>query len=451
MKVSRKVRRAQRPQSVMDGVRQFLTPQVWKQVRQAGRPARRLPRWDLQPLVLMLLLMTFSAGDSQAEQFETARGFYVSCYVGRKRPGKTLAGLQKALARVSTRQLRVLAQGVRDQIVARYGERLRIHGWAPLGCDGSRVECPRTAELEARLGQAGKEDSAPTVWLTAFVHLGLGLLWSWRLGKGTADERVHLRQMLALLPAQALIVADAAYMGYELARAVLGAERQFLWRLCSRVDLYTPAQAVLETWEEGLVYYWPQYAQQKGLPPVAGRLIRVRGREVKRDVWLLTSVLDAAQLSRETAALFYRWRWRNEGLFRTYKRTVRKLKFSSRTVALVHREAEVSLLALQVLLAHADLALRQPGTEGEVVVSPRKVQLAIRHELHACSGRRADYARRLAGCGVTPRQQTSPKARRVWPRRKPHQPPKPPRLHTLTARQITLLQSHLDQQSQVVG
>lgn len=306
-------------------------------------------------------------------------------------------------------------------------------------------QLPRTAELEARLGQAGKDDSAPTVWLTAFVHLGLGRLWSWRLGKGTADERGHLRQMLTLLPAEALIVADAAYMGYDLARAVLGAERQFLWRLSSRVDLYTPTQAALETWEEGLVYDWPQYAQQRGLPPVAGRLIRVRGCAAKRDVWLLTSVLDSARLSRETAALFYRWRWRNEGLFRTYKRTLRKLKFSSRTLALVHREAEVSLLALQVLLAHADLMLRTPGTEGEVVVSPRSVQRLIRRELTPRgSGRLGSYSRRLDGCRVKPRQQTSPKARRDWPRRKPHEPPKPPRLHTLTARQITLLQSHLD-------
>ncbi|MFV0445516.1 MAG: transposase, partial [Planctomycetaceae bacterium] len=262
--------------------------------------------------------------------------------------------MQKALARVSTRQLRALAQGARDQIALRYGERLRVYGWAPLGCDSSRVECARTAELETRLGQSGRVDSAPTVWLTAFVPLGLCLLWSWRLGTGTADERVHLRPMLTLLPTQSLIVADAADMGYELARAVLGAQRHWLWRLASRVDLYTPTQAALDCWEEGLIYYWPQYVQQQGPPPVAAPHLDQPAREAKRDVWLLTSVLDAAQLSRETAALFYRCCWRNEGLFRTCKRTVRKVKFSSRTVALVHREAEVSLLALQVLLAHAD-------------------------------------------------------------------------------------------------
>jgi len=36
------------------------------------------------------------------------------------------------------------------------------------------------------------------------------LVWSWRIGKGTADQGLHLRQMLSLLPAEALVVADAA-------------------------------------------------------------------------------------------------------------------------------------------------------------------------------------------------------------------------------------------------
>ena len=50
--------------------------------------------------------------------------------------------------------------------------------------------------------------------------------------------------------------------------------------------------------------------------------------------------------------------------------------------------------------------------------------------------------------GVTQRQKTlrfqfSPKARRVWPRRKPHEPPKPPILLTLTDEQKALLDQHL--------
>ena len=173
---------------------------------------------------------------------------------------------------------------------------------------------------------------------------------------GAAAEVVHLRHLLGTLSPQALIICDAAYMGYELVRAILDTRRSFLFRMSSRVHLYTPEKVALENWTEGTVLYWPGYVQKKGLAPITCRLIRIRATgRATHDVWLLTDVLDPARLSVATAAKFYRWRWRNEGLFRTYKRTINKLKLSSRTVRLVHREAELSLLATQILLAHAHL------------------------------------------------------------------------------------------------
>jgi hypothetical protein len=430
----------------LDFVRQFLTPQVFKQARQAIPRQRTPARWDLQPLLMVALAMTWAAGDSQEEKFETARGFYVATHECRKRPGKTLQGFQKALSRVPMRLLRVLAAGVRDQIQRRLGEQLLVDGFVPMGCDGSKLECPHTAELEARLKTGGKADSTPMVWVTAFVHLGTGLLWSWRLGPGTADERLHLCQLLNTLPTLALIIADAAYMGYELAREILHANRSFLMRLSSKNYLYTLEQAELTEWIEGLVYYWPERAQKKGKPPIQCRLIRIRAsHKAKNDVWLLTNILDPARLTVQMAARFYRWRWRNEGLFRTYKRTIKKIKLSSRTVRLAHREAEVSLLALQILLAHAELAHRSPTAKaGEPVISPRKVLLEIRNELKTQNKPRTPcYAARLKGCQVIPRHQASDKARREWPGRKPHKAPEPPNIRTLNDAQKVLLNEHL--------
>jgi hypothetical protein len=447
MRAKRKLRHLQHPRSLMDYLRQFLTPQVCKQAKQAVPRGRSLPRWDLQPLLIIALAMTWAAGDSQAEQFETARGFYVATHRTRKRPGKTLQGFQMALSRVPLRPLRAMAAGVRHQIRVRFAERLLNDGFEPMGCDGSRLECPRSAELEARLRPAGKDDSAPTIWVTAFVHLATGVLWSWQLGPGTADERQHLLHLLATLSPAALVVADAAYMGYELAGAIVQTKRSFLLRMSSKVHLYTREHTSLKTWSEGPVYYWPEYAQKGGQPPIPCRLIRVPAKgQVKRDVWLLTDILDPARLSVATAAKFYRWRWRNEGIFRTYKRTLKKLKLTSRTVRLVHREAEVSLLAVQLLLAHADLALRPPqATPVAPAISPRQVLLAIRRELKGTTKRRApSYHQRLRGCRADIRRQKSAKARRIWPRRKPHKPPSPPVLHTLTEEQKTLLNRYFD-------
>jgi hypothetical protein len=116
-------------------------------------------------------------------------------------------------------------------------------------------------------------------------------------------------------------------------------------------------------------------------------------------------------------------------------------------VRLAHREAELSLLATHILLAHAHLALRPATTEaakaGDPVISPRKVLMAIRAEFKACEQRlRASYGQRLQGCRAEVRQQKSPKACRDWPRRKPHEAPKPPLLHPLTDEQKLLLNQH---------
>jgi hypothetical protein len=442
--MSRKPRRRRKqkpPQTFLGCVREFLTPALWKQAQQAARPRPQPRRWALHPLLFTLLLLTWCSGDSQAERFETARAFYVSCHPKRKRPGATFVGFEKALTRLPLAPLRVLAAGLRRQLEQRFATVWSFQDFIPFGCDGSRLECPRSAELEARLGQAGKPDSAPTLWVTALVHLRTGLLWAWRLGKGTASELKHLHQLLPLLPAQALVVADAAFLDYYLYAALMQAERFFLVRMSGRACLYTEEEVALERFREGLVYYWPEKRQDQHEPPLRLRLLRIRGP--KADVWLLTNVLSRKKLSRKTAGKLYRWRWRNEGLFRSYKRTLGKVKLSGRTVKAVHREAEGSLLALALQLAQGVQALLEESDEELLTSSVRGVLRAIRAEIAAgveCLGprQRQTYRQRLQQACCRERSRTSAKARRVWPRRKPHKPPKPPRIRTLSDRQKAL-------------
>ena len=387
-------------------------------------------------MILTLLLMTWSCGDSQAERFETARAFCVVCLPRRRRPGKTVQGFHKALAKLPVAALRAVAAGLRQGLAARLADRWVYDGFVPLGCDGSRVECPRADELERRLGQAGKAGAAPTVWVTALVHLRLGLPWAWRLGQGTASERGHLLQLLSTLPAAALVVADAGFFGFALCRRLVAADVKFLLRMSSHVTLYTAQRVRAEGYRDGWVYYWP--GQNRGDEPLLLRLIRVRARRRRDDVWLLTNVLGEQRLPAAVAARFYRWRWESEGQFRAYKRTLGKVRLVSRTVRLVHREAEGSLLALQLMLAQGAAAM--PASSSASVCSPRRVLRAIRQELHSPKRRRVCFRRRLRQACRQRRRRTSAKAAREWPRRKPHKPPNPPRLLTLTARQKALIQ-----------
>jgi Transposase DDE domain len=441
MKTQTSQRRLRRhARSFVDCLREFLTPALWKQAHFQRRSQRRSFRWSTQPLILVLLLMTWCCGDSQPERFQTAKAFCVACLPKRRRPGRTVQGFQKALAKLPTSVLRVLAAGIRQTLGSRLAARWFDEGFIAMGCDGSRVECPRTTELEQRLGQAGKDGSAPTIWVTALVHLRLGLPWAWRIGKGTASERLHLLQMLELLPQAALLVADAGYFGFHLANQLVQQRITFLLRMSSNVTLYTMEQVPLERFREGLVYYFPSKKDQQEKPLLL-RLIRVRGKKKNNDVWLLTNVLESKRLSLAAAAKFYRWRWENEGQFRAYKRTLAKVKMVSRTVRLVHREAEGSLLALQLMLAQGVLAVRPvaPGV-AEPVCSPRKVLLVIRQEMYGLLKRgHLGYYERLQQAQRERRERTSAKAVRPWPRRKPHKAPKPPKLLKLTAQKKALI------------
>jgi hypothetical protein len=296
--------------SFVDCLREFLTPALWKQAQFHRHGKRRSARWSTQPLILVLLLMTWCCGDSQPERFETAKAFCVVCLPKRRRPGQTVQGFQKALAKLPSRVLRVIAGGIRQVLSLRLASYWFDDGFIPMGCDGSRVECPRSVELEQRLGQAGKDRSAPTIWVTALVHLRLGLPWAWRVGKGTASERSHLLHMLDLLPAAALLVADAGYFGFQLTRQLVDKKIDFLLRMSSTVTLYTEEQVALERYREGVVYYFPGQ-KDKGEKPLRLRLIRIRGKK-RNDVWLLTNVMERRRLSPTSAGQFYRWRWENE-------------------------------------------------------------------------------------------------------------------------------------------
>jgi len=431
----RKQRR--RVRTLGDCLRQFLTPSVWKQGQKAIARPWRASRWRIKPLLVTLVLMTFACGDSQEERFESARAAVVALQPKRRRPGETLPGFQLALARLPTRVLRAVIAGVRARLPEALGRRWQTGGFVVLGCDGSRLECARISTLEARLGEAGKTDSAPSIWLTAVVHLATGVPLAWRFGKGTASERDHLKHLLGTLPSMALIVCDAGYVGFDLCRQIMASGADFLIRMSSTVTLYTEREEPLTQYREGIVYYWPEAAQKRSDPPLRLRLLRVLGKRKtgtgSYDVWMLTSVLSKRRLPFSRASQWYRWRWENEGYFRTYKRTLSMVKLTSRKVSLLHREAEGSMLAAQLLLATT--AMELPSTQQpDAKASPRQALREFRREFRylAPCRRREPLGQRLSRAVREHRpDRTSPKATRVWPRRGPHKPPKSPKILTL--------------------
>ena len=413
--------------SLPQGIREFLTPSLFKQVRSV-RSRRKLPRWDIHPLLYVLILCSWCCGDSLPERFEVARGFYVFTCPKKRRPGTTFSGFEKAVAKLPMSVLRRVAATVRERMVRVFGEQWLHEGFVPLGCDGSRQECPRSEELERRLGTFGKDGAAPMLWNTSIVHLRLGIPWCWWWGRGgKASERSHLQQMIPWLPFNALLIADAGYVGYQLMRSLIIANVCFLIRMSSHATFYTLEEQQLDQFCEGIVYYWPQKIRAKGEPPLRGRLICVRDKRRKVDVWLFTNVEDRQRLSVEAAGKFYSWRWECEGFFRSYKRTMKMMKLSGRTIRTVHREAEASMIAVQLMLCLGSQAVAAKASNKgtAAVASPRKVLLAIRSAMRGKDAG-SKYSKQIALATRDSRQRVTHKEQRKWPRRKTHQPPSPP-------------------------
>src|SRR4029077_18060374 len=127
--------------------------------------------------------------------------------------------------------------------------------------DGSRQEAPHTAANEAALGCAGRDKTAPQVFITTVWHLGLGLPWDFRVGTGTDSERRHAAAMVDGLPPRALLVADAGFVGYDLCRQLVQSNRSFLLRVGGNIRLVQKL-GYYQRERGDIVYLWPQQRQR---------------------------------------------------------------------------------------------------------------------------------------------------------------------------------------------
>jgi hypothetical protein len=200
----------------------------------------------------------------------------------------------------------------------------------------------------------------------------------------------------------------------------------------------------LARWTDGVVYYWPQEAQRDKGPAIEVRLLRLKGKTQKKDVWLATNVLDREKLTAEMAGRFYRLRWENEGYFRTYKQTLKKVKLAGRTVQAVHREVLGSMLAVQVLLFQGARAAILLGQK-KAASSARQLLLLVRREIGAAlrGQARLGFLKRAGACQREQRERSSAKQTRPWPSRQAAKALAPPRIRLLDDAAKLLLQQCL--------
>ena len=405
-------------QSLLAAMGQFLIAPLFSNLS-----LRSDVRWDPQRLCYQAIWMAFDSGRCLRDRFANVRQRMGWLFPKTRRVGKTYQGFVEALRRHSGVLLERLTAHLPSQVQAMAGRHWRVEGFCVLAVDGSQIDCPRTKANLAGLGHRGKDPLRPSLWLTMLWHVGTGLPWAWRIDKATASEHTHLRQMLRLLPSQALLLMDAGFASYELLREILGAGHSFLVRVGSNRQLLRGLGcAVRET--ATTVHLWPR--DHRDGPPLELRLICRGSGEGK--VFLLTN-LPKEQLSKEQAGRLYRARWGIEVYYRTLKQTLERRKMLSGSPDLAQLELAWTLVGLWVLGLLGVDALVQDGQSPGRLSAATALRI-LREALDGQLRQRLDRALAEAIKDLYARH--GPKASRNWADKKHDSPPKAPKMRNAT-------------------
>jgi Transposase DDE domain len=325
--------------------------------------------WSPGDLLWTGLCWSWSAArhvtDAYAEAVEWCRTLCSSA------PLSTYQGFMGAATKWTTPLLNRICPVLQQRMQEIGGNAWRICGWVPIAFDGSRAAAPRTPLNEAAFcatdygkGQTAKyrkkksqglrrrknekakpQPPEPQVWITLMWHMGLRLPWQWRLGPSNASERAHVMELLdSDFARHTLFCGDAGFVGYPLWSKIRQRNQHFLVRVGANVSLLTES-ADCHVQKDGMVFCWPK-DRQAYEPPLRLRLLQVTIGKTK--VWLLTSVLDPAQLTANQAVRFYQMRWGIEVEFRGLKQTLDRAKLRCRNDRRLLVELHWSILAMAV-------------------------------------------------------------------------------------------------------
>jgi hypothetical protein len=342
--------------------------------------------WTPKALIFTAILWAWSDEKALTERFFLARKVVVAMGLLARLPATSYQAFLKVLRVWTVRLTAVLQTAFQQRMRTDLAERFQVCGFSVFGVDGSRLELPRTESNEQRFAPVparrrkrprrrpgprrrartraararrarAKKVNSPQMWLTTMYHVGTGLPWDWRTGPSDSSERDHLRQMIAGLPAGALVTADAGFVGYEYWKALLDSGRQFLIRVGANVRLLKGLGYVTE--KNGLVYLWPDREAARGQPPLVLRLVVAHNG--RHPVYLVTSVRDQDQLSDEQVVKIYALRWGVELFYRHFKQTFERRKLRSHAADNAELEATWSLVGLWALCLHGQVELARAG------------------------------------------------------------------------------------------
>lgn len=383
-------------------------------------------------LVINILLMVFSSCPSLEQRFAEARDALVGMYPSRQRPGKTYAGFMSMLLRHSPGLLSLVTACLRKHVKQTAGSNWQVGGRLAFGVDGTKIDARRTSANEQTLKIGGRNKSGPQQLLVVLMHVGTGLLWSFKRACATASERGLLREMLSLLPKGSLLLADAGFTGYDLISEILKGQCDVLIRAGANVTLLKDLledSACQVRFKKGLVYLWPSRSQNQA-PLLLRQIVLTDGRN--RRMCLLTN-LSEQDLTVEQASALYEKRWGVELFYRGLKQTLdrRKMHSSSPAQAQVELDWTVSGYWMLGLMLWENRCEKVPVSRG--------MAFALKLVRRCMAGRgdgRSHWSMSWSKLKLDCYPRRGPKKARDWPHKKKDRPCGMPKLRIATPSEV---------------
>jgi len=317
------------------------------------------------------------------------------------------------------------------------------HGRTAFAFDGTKVGMPITESNQdhfcskkksPKKGASNnssnlKKAQNPQVLVTLCWHVNLSLPWAWRQSGLAGSERGHATEMIAELPKNSLVLADAGFTGYNLWKRLIEKGHDFIIRIGSNVKLLSSLGYSSRRGQQ-VVYLWPD--QRRKEKPLVLRLIKLgKGKD---KVYLATTNLDPKKLTRAQAKEWYALRWGVEVYIRDYKQTLECRKLLSRTPAAVHVECEWTMLSHWLLAAYTRLqavpADQKPSLQG-AIDAVRETMANLQSQTIP----REPLLDRLRKA-VVDQYSRSHKASRNYPQKKKRRPPGQPKIRIATAAEV---------------
>jgi hypothetical protein len=314
----------------------------------------------MTPIVIVLHMITAAIWpeDSFNAAWQLAWSSFSASFPQMAGQSPSRAGVAKARKRLPLAVWQRLTHWICQQTQQYSASMDKWRGHRTVLVDGTCLTLPDEPELRENFPPPKGNHGYGRYPLARMVCMSLARAMTvidYRIGRYRQDENTLLAPMLKTLRKGDLLVADRHFAGANLYHNYMAHGLEYLTRTHQKLKI-SRLKRLCEYGENDFVAKLKiadVYRRRNPELPkyITARFINVavsiRGKN--RDIWLVTSLLDAAQYPADEIAELYLQRWRIETLFRQFKVDFGSDQLRSKSVDTISKEVAARICAINIV------------------------------------------------------------------------------------------------------